>query len=62
MSRKTKISIKAIMMFLIISAAIFMITSLALSSAHGVTLIQEWQAWFGINTVETVAQGIKVIV
>lgn len=34
--------------FVIIVALVFIITSLIMASIHGVSLVAEWQSWFGI--------------
>lgn len=55
MSRKGKTAIISILCFLLIVAVVFMITSLSMASAHGQTLIEEWQSWFNVvkDTIET---------
>lgn len=55
MSRKGKTAIISILCFLLIVAVGFMITSLSMASAHGQTLIEEWQSWFNVvkDTIET---------
>ena len=34
---------------ILLVAVIFVVVSLCLSGVHGVSLVEEWQSWFGIQ-------------
>ena len=59
MSKLKKCCIGAGIALVLIAILTFFVTSLCMASAHGFTVVQEWQNWFGIaqeaeNALETV--------
>ena len=49
MSKKTKTAVTGICSFVLFVAAIFMIVSLLLASAHDKTLLDEWKSWVQVE-------------
>lgn len=64
MNKKAKIAIVSILCFILVAAVAFMITSLALASAHNQSLVAEWQSWFGAakEVIESGAESVKSMI
>lgn len=61
---KTKIAIVSILCFILVAAVAFMITSLALASAHNQSLVAEWQSWFDAakEGIESGVESVKSMI
>lgn len=61
---KTKIAVVSIICFILVAAVAFMITSLALASAHNQSLVAEWQSWFGAakEGIESGVESVKSMI